>query len=339
MAKFRLAFTWIELLVVLVIIAILSALITGTSDSCFPRRPQAAITLEIQQLGSAFVDFKYTYGEYPPNLMASSIAEMPNQSAMNPRQAALRMFKKAFPRSKEPESVILALAGKSGESGITTSLPDGIMASEAIFFWLGGFSQDTQYPLSGLGGPSFSDGEGNNDGVLNAKDEKIENRHFYYEFDLGRLGPRTSHGNFDDGEISKGKGRFIEYDDPRDGVRRRINFWQYFPPGSTLAYVYFDTSRDTPAEYYPRKSSLLPTNVAPLKRLREGANPDSPSREDFLFVNQGKFQILHAGLDDVWGDFSGIRSGAVFFPRGPFQSHLADTQANFLIGILEDEQE
>ena len=34
-------------------------------------------------------------------------------------------------------------------------LPGGMSAGEAVVFWLGGFSSDEKYPISGEGGPSY----------------------------------------------------------------------------------------------------------------------------------------------------------------------------------------
>ena len=35
------------------------------------------------------------------------------------------------------------------------SLHGGMTAGEALVFWLGGFSSDPKYPISGEGGPSY----------------------------------------------------------------------------------------------------------------------------------------------------------------------------------------
>lgn len=336
----RHAFTLIELLVVLVIIIVVAGLITFGASNTNPHiRWQARITLEIHQLGSAIEDFKAEFGAYPPNSLSNSIQRQSNQQASIPEQDILQMFKRAFPRNLEPKSLILGLAGKKVNSGNNESLQDGMTENEVIFFWLGGFSQDPQYPLSNLGGPSFSDAEGNNDGVLDAQDERLEARNMRYDFDRNRLGPRTRKNLFDDSGLTKGGGQFIEYDDPRNGTRRRINLWQYRLGRSEVPVAYFDTSRHTPSEYYPVSNPLQEDGSAPLRMLREGTVSTNAESGDFQFVNQGKFQILHAGLDDVWGDFSDIRSGATVFPSGPFVGSVADTLSNFSVSTLEDAQE
>jgi hypothetical protein len=79
-----------------------------------------------------------------------------------------------------------------------------------------------------------------------------------------------------------------------------------------------------------------------------------------VYVEQGKFQILHTGLDDAWGQefaqFSPDQSmnvngwgvakfGAVggeqlmLYPVGPFIGEVADTLTSFTDGTVEDSVE
>ena len=336
------AFTLTELLVVITIIAILAGLITGAAINALNRAKQAAITLEIQQLDGSLEDFKNTYGAYPPNAM---VPESP-VPLINFTGATIsvfvesdfeRMFRKAFPRHREPRGLIVHLAGNriSGLPGDPGDLPGGMTAAEAMVFWLGGFSSDVQNPLSGPGGPSFAE--------ASLTGEVLEDRNRRYDFDLGRLGPRDADGQFD--AIN---GRFIIYT-ATNGVLRRINFWQYVPSGSQQPLVYFDTSRHDPIDY---DVSLLRPAVSPeihgIKALREGLSAPS-NMSDIIFVNKGTFQILHPGLDDIWGEesferFSLHDSGGDYrnvlrFPTGPFLNDIADTVGNFITGTLADEQE
>jgi len=348
--SFPTAFTLVELLVVITIIAILAGLITGAAINALGRAKQAAITLEIQQLSSAIEDFKNEYGAYPPNGM-SDVTNYANTNVFNTIQSDFeRMFKKAFPRNLEPIGLIRALAGNNGGNsllGKPSTLPGGMTSTEALVFWLGGFSSDPSYPLSGPGGPSFSDADGDGDGNLEKTDEVLENRNWRYEFDLGRLVPRSDDGTFDDVT----NGRIIKYDDPRDSnIRRQINLWLYAPNKSELPIAYIDTSRHDPFEYDPDISGAAGANIFALKKLREGfsASATPPTISDIVFVNKDKFQILHAGLDDAWGNFSAFNiktaasnndaSAVLLFPTGPFLGDIADTLGNFGTGTLEDEQ-
>ncbi len=342
-SSFPRAFTLTELLVVITIIAVLAGLITGAAVNALNKAKQASITLEIQQLSSAIEDSKNEYGAYPPNGMIQ-ITTPANILAQND---FVRMFRKSFPRGQEPLELIRALAGAPlTASGQSSELTDtGMNAAEAMVFWLGGFSSDPQYPISGPGGPSF------NRTIVNG--EVLEDRNRRYEFDLGRLGPRNAGGTFDDSALA---GRFIAYsvDLNRDGdvtdvgESRRINFWQYAPNGSEQPFVYLDVSRHKPEAYDMPALGPMGSGkpmVHAIEKVREGFS-GTLGHNDLVFVNQGKFQILHAGLDDAWGDFmqlslfmqNDIEANVITFPTGPFIGDIADTVGNFGVGTLEDAQ-
>ena len=327
------AFTLTELLVVITIIAILAAVAIPAAMNALENANRASITLELQQLGQAMEDFKNDYGAYPPN-------------GMNNVNGFIRMFKQAFPRHQEPQELIEALAG-SGGGGIFNVVPPagggGLTGAEAIYFWLGGFSKDPQFPISGQGGPSFADT--NNSGSLDPADEVLEDRNGDGKIKLDQLGPRNSSGFFDD---SANQGRFVEYDDPRDSnVKRRINLWLYIPAKSTLPAAYFDTSRHKPLDYDLPLSGSAGGNIFALKKYREGFDTSqTPTARDIAFANDGKFQILHCGLDDIWGgqfiQFSLVDQGpenVLTLPEGPFIGDIADTLTNFTTGTLEAAQE
>ncbi|MDZ4658592.1 MAG: type II secretion system protein [Bythopirellula sp.] len=344
------AFTLTELLVVITIIAILASLITAGAMNAMRASKRAAITLEIGQLADAMERFKTnTGGAYPPNAMNdnSSVSD-PNYLGDSISQQTIndfiRSFRKAFPRHNEPEGLLRRLAGQTGSlpAGNPTDLDGGMNAAEAIYFWLGGFSSDPVYPISGPGGPSFADAT-NPATAPDLSDEILENRDRLYEFDLTRLSPRTDAGDFD--------GRWLTYDVVVNGVtqQRRINLWTYAPKSSVSSYAYFDTSRYDPVNYDLDLSGVFGSNIFALKKLREGFSGATPTPADIHFVNKKKFQILHAGLDDEWGDFTPAdimnstsvsdASNLLLFPTGPFTGDIADTLSNFSGGTLESEQE
>jgi hypothetical protein len=200
-------------------------------------------------------------------------------------------------------------------------------AGEALVFWLGGFSSDPKYPISGEGGPSFLVGDV----------DPIENRNWIYPAVVTRLGPRTSDGYFD--ETVDG-GRFVTYNVTINGVpqQRRINFWQYFPRNSEQPYLYLDTSRYTPDVLDPPASGGL--HVHALKRII--------NTNEVVFATPDKYQILHCGIDGAWGDDFDRTSydtalndpdNFLAFPTGPFTGDMADTMVNFTTeSTLEDSQ-
>ncbi len=340
------AFTLVELLVVITIIAILAGLITGAAINALNKSKQVTITLELQQIGTAVEEFKNEFGAYPPNGMVKGSAPT-NYLAQND---FVRMFKKAFPRSQEPPQLILALAGSAVNNPVQFSelIDTGMNSAEALCFWLGGFSSDVSFPISGPGGPSFLV---NN--ALPGLGEVLEDRQLRYEFDLGRLQPRASDGTFD----GAGVGRFITYNDPRPGAApndlRRINLWHYAPSGSLLPIAYFDTSRHTPLEYDLPVFGIGGGDVYALKRFREGVTlataATATGNADIRFIEDKKFQVLHCGTDDIWGDgFASMYldptnnsayQNLLLVPTGPFIGDIADTVGNFMTGNLGDEQE
>jgi hypothetical protein len=122
--------------------------------------------------------------------------------------------------------------------------------------------------------------------------------------------------------------------------------------------LYFDTSRhpaavnpsgntngpffaayDPPAATDPSGAEL---HVHAIKRRSESANSDVPIQ----FATPDKFQILHAGIDDAWGEPAFERMSVhgtppenmLLFPDGPFTGEVADTITNFSEGTLEQSQ-
>jgi hypothetical protein len=223
-------------------------------------------------------------------------------------------------------------------------------AGESLVFWLGGFSADPRYPISGEGGPSYpiqALGAGNNNQL-----DPIESRKWVFPFDVGRLAPRDNNDEYFDG-------RFIEYRARIKGQvqLRRINFWQYVPRNSTQPYLYFDTSRHDPTAAFDPPASTPLSGLGPdgtglhvhaVKKARDAAVTGALPIQ---YVEPDKFQILHCGLDDAWDEPAFERMSAhsaqdpmdlnsyLLFPTGPFVGEIADTIANFTTETkLEDAQ-
>lgn len=326
----RQAFTLTELLIVIAIIAVLAGLIAAAAVNALRSSRRSSIVLDIKNISGGLENFKNDYGAYPPNAINPVPGTTSGSPAMLAQSDMERMFKKAFPRHQEPRELILGLCGQG--TGSNPNLPNGMTPSEALVFWMGGFSSDEQYPISGPGGPSYlvvSGGPG----------EVLEDRKRRYEFDFGRFGPRKDDGSFN--------GRSMPYQVTINGTtqNRQINFWEYRPKGSEQPLIYIDTSRHKPVKYDMGYTPSGSTNkVYALKKLREGFT-GTPSKTDYVFVDP-KFQILHAGLDDDWGSFglSATESATTvndlaIFPDGPFIGPNADTLTSFADGELADESE
>jgi prepilin-type N-terminal cleavage/methylation domain-containing protein len=353
----RVGFTLIELLVVITIIGILVALLTVAAVAALRTARQTEIKAEINQMDEALVEYKNKTTAFPPNAQTDDTdAMMPTEPANAPLSESQilsdlkRHLKQAFPRHQESDNLIRALAGLpaigADASDYRQPLAGGMSAGESLVFWLGGFSSDPRYPISGEGGPSYpiqSLGSANNNTL-----DPIESRKWVFPFEVGRLAPRDDNDEYF-------AGRFIEYTARIQGQtqRRRINFWQYVPRNSTQPYLYFDTSRhDATAQFDPPAATPLSglgpegtgLHVHAVKKASDSAGATVPIQ----FVEPEKFQILHCGLDDAWDvdafermSAHEIANGAepLLFPNGPFIGEVADTIANFTTETkLEDAQ-
>ncbi|WP_428304903.1 type II secretion system protein [Lacipirellula sp.] len=336
----RPAFTLTELLIVIAIIAVLAGLIAAAAVNALRRGREARIALELKNMSGAIENFKNDPnigGAYPCS--AAYATNPTNAQKQQARSDLQRAFAKMFPRANEPSLALIInkLAGDTAAPGTMNfggHLEGGLSPSEALFFWMGGFSSDQTLPLSGAGGPAF------------IGTEILENRKPGYEFDYSRLGPRDDNGNF--------VGRYIEYPDPvNPGDTRRINLWTYTPAGSQVPYAYFDVSRIKPSTCSTKfgppannvaslpwaRSNPLDANsvlITPLREPLESApNTNGTIFAETKFVNQDKFQILHPGLDDAWGAGFDV----LMYPSGPYIGEIADTLTNFTDSTLENASE
>ncbi len=353
-------FTLVELLVVITIIGILASLIVVAAVGALKTAQQSRIKVELNQISDGIEELKNKHTAYPPNAQTddtdTAVAE-PAATPLSESQVLLdlkRYLQMVAPKHRESDNLLRALAGlpaTGADAGnFPNRLPGGMTAGEALVFWLGGFSSDPKYPISGEGGPSYSVA-----GVSapdRRKADPITSRTWVFPFAIERLAPRAGDEYFDDSS-----GRYIEFTAVRNGQSqlRRINFWQYTPSKSQEPYMYFDTSRH-PAGVFVSSNELagtfdppaatLPTGLGPngdglhvhaLKRRSDTSQTNVPRIE---FVNPEKFQVIHCGIDDAWGvdafeDMSVHDIGTntpddyVLFPTGPFTGDIADTVVNF----------
>ena len=215
----------------------------------------------------------------------------------------------------------------------STQLQGGMNGAEALVFWLGGFSDDPRFPISGPGGPSFD--------AAQPAGEILEDRKQRYQFERGETRPamrapmastcrRTGSSSTRSTSTTKTA--------PAIRARRgrstcgstlraaRPSRWRISTYRATSPAVY-----DPPIAVNGRPELA---NVFAFKKVREGLKI-APDVASLAFENVGKFQLVHCGLDEAWGNFrSKAAVGSTpdripLFPEGPFLGDNADTLTNF----------
>jgi len=122
----RNAFTLVELLVVVGIIAVLAALLTPAVMRARSTARNAAIKVEIDMLHMALMNYKNEYGSFPPAFSAP-VAGGPSA----------RHIQRLFPRC----------------TTVLTQVGSGTMTPQiAIGKWLKGYTSDPTLPITGAGG-------------------------------------------------------------------------------------------------------------------------------------------------------------------------------------------
>ena len=127
-AKNRPAFTLVELMIVIVIIAILAGLTTVGTRIAIRKSKEATVTLALEQLSMAIEKYKNDVGEYPPDF-----------TDLN---AVTRHVRKRWPRCDYAENFV-SLAVENNVFGwdVSTCGP-----ASALVFWLGGIPDANKKP-------------------------------------------------------------------------------------------------------------------------------------------------------------------------------------------------
>jgi prepilin-type N-terminal cleavage/methylation domain-containing protein len=137
----RRAFTLVEMLVVITIIAILAALVSVGVVKALETAKQSRIKIEVDGLDAAFRAYKEKYGSYPPcDLRFDPGATDASMAGYN---AALRAhLARAFPRYTFANNAALQTALQNAGVDTINFRPD-----QALVFWLSGFSPDVTNPF------------------------------------------------------------------------------------------------------------------------------------------------------------------------------------------------
>lgn len=270
----RSGFTLIEVLTVITIIAILAALLVPAVQGVIAKGKRTAIEIEIQGLSQALEEYANRYGDYPPDY-----------SDLN---TAIRHFRRAFPQiATEEIGLITSLCSDANGS----FNPTAINRAEALVLAVRGYSSDKTHPLTGNGGPLQVINPAAPLSRLNVRfNPDTENKLF--DVDLGRL-RQDGHPEVAADELPI-----------------------LVPSGLKQPYLYFDsrtygivgtTASGAPLGngYYAGATAggVRPylSNVSPKGPTGATYGTAAAAMNAFRFQNADKFQIISAGLDDVYG--------------------------------------
>ena len=295
----RPAFTLVEVLTVIIIISILAALATVGIGRARQAANTTAIRMEINSLSQAIVRYQEKHGDYPPDFSSWDVVN--------------KHYRKAFPRVSDNDATLLFNMLHSGGVYQAAALD----RAEVLVWTLGGYSSNIQRPFTGPGGPLVWVGDGTNeysDGAVTDLDRQnpanfqinSDRINSFFDFDATRL----NYTEIDASSLMTGANRYLSRDDGD-------LFLTYAARQDGAPYVYFDartyghfdpTIADfngyaDPAGNFgvvrPYLSDQAVNNTT-------GANyVDLPAAMDaWRFVNDDSYQIVSAGLDNLFGSIS-----------------------------------
>ena len=127
----RPGFTLVELLVVIMIVAMLAALVTVAASRALTAARNAAIKAEIDMLHMAIMNYKNEYGSFPPCY---------DSLTLTGTSVAGKHVARIFPRATNLSSQFTTL--------LNSKTPAYVVPTNAIPFWLSGYTSDSTSPLS-----------------------------------------------------------------------------------------------------------------------------------------------------------------------------------------------
>ena len=240
----------------------------------------------------------------------------------------------------------------------------GMTAGEAIVFWLGGFSQDPKFPISGEGGPSY-------DVQWHASPQRITKRRSDRKPQVGfsvqgrpawyrGIRRRTistriqALATFEynvtvNGKFAKAPDQFLAIRAAEVGAAISVFRHVALYAGRARLSQFGSHSirrRRRLATGSRRHQRADPFYVFAFKKRSDASNASSRIQ----FINPDKFQIIHCGINDRWDEDTfknrmsmqyGSRHQHDFltFPDGPFSGDIAETIVNFTTETkIEDAQ-
>jgi prepilin-type N-terminal cleavage/methylation domain-containing protein len=266
----RSGFTLVELLVVIAIIGMIVALAVPTIFSAIRTARNAAVKSEIDLLHTALMNYKNEYGSFPPANM-QGLWDASGSGRVNVRHPVYKHLVRIFPRLNE--------AGTGASSPFEAM--SQMSPAQAIVFWLGGFYQNPEQPLT-------------NNGAAGTRKK-------FFDFDQTRLYAATPYGFPSDDSAPQ---EFFARNDPNapaSGIAHPVYFTPH--PQSGAPYVYFDNRcYDTPgsdAVYFSTSKSGVTSRAVPYLTSLPPVDTN-PGWSQWHMLGD-TFQLIAAGADGSFG--------------------------------------
>ncbi len=310
----RSGFTLVEVLMVVAIIGILVGLIVPAVSMALTGVKKRAIAMECQTLANAIEQYKSKYGDYPPDGSNSALLQ--------------RHLRKIFPQILQSEIDILIAGSNASTTG-------GVMdPSEALVFFLGGFSTSPTNPFTGPGGPFAPTPSGSKAPYQ----YNIDRQNGFYEFKQSQLSIGIQSDPNSSADIT------VSVDETDYGLTAPTDFMGdlipvYRPAGKQSPYVYFDSR--TYASAAAIHSYTIPTGtVAPFLsatvNTKASQTPATIANRTnyYRFMNDKSFQLICAGLDDAFGANISGTALYVYRPSGEEPSKPDEPKCGQAFDIL-----
>ncbi|TVP94101.1 MAG: type II secretion system protein [Planctomycetaceae bacterium] len=297
----RNGFTLVELMVVIAIIGILMTLAVTAVGRAITRGRETAMRLEVNALQAAVQQYFDKYGDYPPD------GSSPDR--------LMRHMRRLFPRmSPQDSDLLVQLTRERGSPNFSSVAMD---RGEALVFFLGGFSNDPLYPLTGEGGPLLFVGSNPND--VADYDYNATRDNAFFEFSPDRLTYARNAG-----------GRLLSTDEQLVGtVDAMHGFNDPLPAylardGNPTPIVYFDSQTYGMVGAATFNGYLAGgTEFGGVRPYLTNRNGMMANLND-MFMNPQTFQIISPGLDGIFGSLVFSSGSPVYFVAETGEAVVAD---------------